>query len=90
VFARLSVGYGWTISDEQGHNGPIVLANVHRYAGMVEGKAVHDGRPWARPMAEFDALSEDGIHWKPFFELRALVPWKDANVHESVVPLRVA
>lgn len=89
MFARLSVGYGWTIPGEEGTR-PIVLADVHRYAGMVEGKAVHDGRLWARPLGEFDALSLDGIEWKPFYVLRALVPWSDADVQEQVVPLRVA
>lgn len=89
MFARLSAGFGWTVTDETGTH-PIVLADVHRYAGMVAGKAVHDGRLWARPLAEFDALSEDGVNWKPFWELRALIPWEIADVHESVVPLRVA
>jgi hypothetical protein len=90
VFARLSVGFGWTYEDDQGNRCPVVLADVRRYAGMVEGKTVHDGRLWARPLGEFDALSMDGSDWKPFWELRALIPWEGANVQESVVPLRVA
>lgn len=89
MFARLSVGFGWTVTDESGTH-PVVLADVHRYAGMVTGKATHDGRIWARPLGEFDALSTDGLHWKPFYELRALIPWEGAHVHEPVVPLRVA
>ena len=77
MFARLNAGFGWTFVDEEGTRAPIVLSDVQRYAGMVSGKAVHDGRPWARPLAEFEALSEDGIEWKPVFELRALIPWEN-------------
>lgn len=76
MFARLSEGFGWVVVDDQGVRGPVVLSDVSRYAGMVSGKAVHDGRLWARPLGEFEALSEDGIDWKPFFELRTLIPWE--------------
>jgi hypothetical protein len=86
MFARLSTGFGWTCVDDKGIRGPIVLAGVQRYAGMVSGKAVHDGRPWARPLAEFDALSNDGIEWKPFFELRSLIPWEN-YVQDQELPL---
>lgn len=77
MFARLSEGFGWVVVDDQGVRGPVVLSDVSRYAGMVSGKAVHDGRLWARPLGEFEALSEDGIDWKPFFELRSLIPWEN-------------
>jgi len=76
VYARFNGNYGWTTLDETGTQSSIVLSDVQRYAGMVSGKAVHDGRPWARPMGEFEALSEDGIDWKPFFELRSFIPWE--------------
>lgn len=52
---------------------------------MVSGKAP-DGRICARPLSEFDALSEDGIYWKPFAELRELLPWEN-HVQEQVVHL---
>lgn len=86
MFARLSAGFGWTYENEEGTRGPIVLVDVHRYAGMVAGKAAHDGRPWARPLGEFDALSVDGIEWKPFFELRTLIPWEN-YVRDQELPL---
>ena len=86
MYARLSEGFGWVCVDEQGVCGPVVLSDVSRYAGMVSGKAVHDGRLWARPLGEFEALSEDGIEWKPFFELRAMVPWEN-HVQQDQVPL---
>lgn len=76
MYARLSEGFGWVYEDAQGHRGPVVLSDVSRYAGMVSGKAVHDGRPWSRPLGEFEALSEDGVEWKPFYELRAVIPWE--------------
>lgn len=63
-----------------------MLAEVYRYAGMVSGKAVHDGRPWARPMGEFDALSLDGLNWKPFYQLRSLIPW-ETHVQELELPV---
>lgn len=91
MYARLSIGFGWTYEDDQGNRRPVVLVDVKRYAGMVEGKAVHDGRMWARPLGEFDALSLDGETWLPFWQLRGEVVWRDADgVHEPVVPLRVA
>lgn len=52
---------------------------------MVSGKAPN-GRICARPLGEFDALSEDGIIWKPFNELREMIPWEN-NVLEQVVHL---
>lgn len=90
VFARLGEGFGWTVVDEQGARSPVVLADVHRYAGMVTGKAAHDGRLWSRPLGEFEALSIDGFEWKPFFELRGMIPWEGAYVPEQVVPLPLA
>lgn len=86
MFARLSAGFGWTFLDDEGTRAPIVLYDVQRYAGMISGKAVHDGRPWARPLGEFEALSQDGEEWKPFFELRSLIPWEQ-YVREQEVPL---
>lgn len=86
MFARLNGAYGWTTTDEQGTRSPIVLSGVQRYAGMVSGKAVHDGRPWARPMGEFEALSVDGTEWKPFFELRSLIPW-ETYVQDHELPV---
>jgi hypothetical protein len=86
MYARLNGAYGWTVLDEQGNRSSIVLSDVQRYAGMVSGKAVHDGRPWARPMGEFEALSEDGVEWKPFFELRSFVPW-EIHVQDHGLPL---
>jgi hypothetical protein len=83
VFARLSAGFGWTYEDAEGTRNPVVLSDVCRYAGMVSGKAVHDGRPWARPLGEFDALSLDGESWKPFYELRNVIPW-EPDVQGSV------
>ncbi len=53
---------------------------------MVSGKAVHDGRLWARPMGEFEALSEDGVEWKPFYELRTFIPLEN-YVREQELPL---
>lgn len=88
MYARLGAGFGWTVLDEQGVRGPVVLADVHRYAGMVSGKAVHDGRPWARPLCEFEALSEDGTEWKPFYELRSFIPWEH-YVRQEELPLPV-
>lgn len=85
VFARLSAGFGWTYEDEEGTRAPIVLFDVSRYAGMVSGKAIHDGRTWSRPLGEFEALSEDGEDWKPFYELRDTVPWES---HVQSVPGR--
>lgn len=76
MFARLSTAFGWKVEDDKGIQSPVVLSGVQRYAGMVSGKAVHDGRLWARPVGEFEALSIDGIEWKPFFELRTLIPWE--------------
>jgi hypothetical protein len=76
VFARLSTGFGWSYEDETGARSPIVLSDVYRYAGMLTGKAVHDGRPWARPLGEFEALSENGVEWKPFYQLREIIPWE--------------
>lgn len=89
MYARLNGSYGWTTVNEDGHLCSIILSDVQRYAGMVSGKAVHDGRPWARPMGEFEALSEDGVEWKPFYELRALIPW-EKYVRMAVLPLPVA
>jgi hypothetical protein len=76
--------------DEQGVSSPVVLRDVYRYAGMVTGNAVHDGRPWSRPLGEFEALSTDGSDWKPFFELRGMIPWEGTHVPEQVVPLPLA
>lgn len=53
---------------------------------MVSGKAVHDGRPWARPLCEFEALSEDGVKWQPFYQLRSFIPW-ESHVQETELPL---
>jgi hypothetical protein len=86
VYARLSPGFGWTYQDETGVH-PIVLSNVQRYAGMVSGKAVHDGRLWARPLPEFEALSVNGIEWKPFYQLRALIPW-ETHVQQVELPVQ--
>lgn len=86
MYARLHSAFGWTAVDEQGIRGPVVLANIHRYAGMVSGKAVHDGRPWARPLCEFEALSEDGVKWQPFYQLRSFIPW-ESHVQETELPL---
>lgn len=86
MFARLGPSFGWTWQDEQGGNNPVVLADVYRYAGMVTGKAVHDGRLWSRPMGEFEALSLDGLNWKPFYLLRTMVPWE---IHVQDVELPV-
>lgn len=88
MYARLNGNYGWTTVNEDGQLCSIILSDVQRYAGMVSGKAVHDGRPWARPMGEFEALSEDGVEWKPFYELRSFIPWEN-YVRESVLPLPV-
>lgn len=88
MYARLNGNYGWTTVNEEGKISSIVLSGVQRYAGMVSGKAVHDGRTWARPMGEFEALSEDGVEWKPFFELRSFIPWEN-YVREEVLPLPV-
>ena len=88
MYARLSIGYGWTYEDHEGFRVPVVITDVQRYAGMVSGKAVHDGRLWARPLVEFDALSEDGIEWRPFWELRALIPW-ETHVQRTDLPLPV-
>jgi hypothetical protein len=76
VYARFNGNFGWTTLNEEGMRNAIVLSDVQRYAGMLTGKAVHDGRPWARPLGEFEALSQDGIEWKPFYELRACIPWE--------------
>lgn len=84
MYARLNSSFGWTTVDEAGNRSPIVLSDVQRYAGMVSGKAVHDGRPWARPMGEFEALSEDGVEWKPFYELRSFIPWETYVQHQEL------
>jgi hypothetical protein len=86
VYARLNGNYGWTTVNEDGQLCSIVLSGVQRYAGMVSGKAVHDGRIWARPMGEFEALSEDGMEWKPFYELRSLIPW-ETYVQQDILHL---
>jgi hypothetical protein len=88
VFACLSAGFGWTYENEDGTRSPIVLVDVHRYAGMLAGKAVRDGRPWSRPLGEFEALSVDGVEWKPVFELCSLIPWEE-HVQQHAVPLPV-
>lgn len=84
--ARLNPGFGWQWKNEDGSLGPFVLSDVERYAGMVSGTAP-DGRKCARPLGEFDALSIDGIEWKPFFELRETIPWEKAHVQEQVLHL---
>lgn len=86
MYARFNGNYGWTTVSEDGNLTSIVLTGVQRYAGMVSGKAAHDGRLWARPMGEFEALSEDGVEWKPFFELRSLIPW-ETHVQQDILHL---
>lgn len=85
MHARLNPGFGWQWKNEDGSLGPFVLSDVERYAGMVSGKAP-DGRKCARPLGEFDALSLDGVEWKPFFELRETIPWEN-HVHQEVLHL---
>lgn len=85
MHARLNAGFGWTWKDESGSSGPFVLSDAYRYAGMVAGTAPN-GRICARPLGEFDSLSEDGVYWKPFNELREMIPWEN-NVREQVVHL---
>lgn len=80
MFARLNRAF-WTTTDDRGNRTPIVLSDVYRYAGMASGKAVHDGRLWARPLVEFEALSLDGIEWKPMRQLLLQIPW-EKNVQD--------
>lgn len=85
MLARLNSGFGWTWTNEDGSLSPFVLSDVERYAGMLSGKAPN-GRICARPLGEFDALSMDGIEWKPFYELRETIPWEN-HVQEQVLHL---
>jgi hypothetical protein len=78
VYARLNVAYGWTWLHQDGTQGPFVLEDVERYAGMLTG-FTPDGRKCARPLSEFDLLSKDGEEWHPMVDLLALVPREDTS-----------
>lgn len=74
MYARLNPAYGWTWKGSE-----FILSDTIRYAGMFSGRTP-DGRVCARPLIEFDALSHDGISWKPVHELREMVPWEVPGV----------
>lgn len=89
MYARLSTAYGWTWQEPDGTQGPFVLGDVERYAGMITG-FTRDGRKCARPLSEFDALSFDGKEWHPTADLLAQVPREGSSVRVRDLSLPVA
>lgn len=89
MYARLCPVYGWTEIDPlTGEVGPFVLKDVYRNYGMINGvtsRGLHTGRP----VAEFDAVSVDGITWLPLKENISLIPKENEDVRtiESEVVL---
>jgi hypothetical protein len=49
-----------------------------------------DGKQYARPLFEFEALSIDGEEWRPTAHLLALVPWEKEHVQIRDLSLPVA
>lgn len=89
MYARLNRAYGWAWQYADGSLGPFVLEDVERYAGMLTG-FTPDGRKCARPLSEFEALSDDGEEWHPTADLLAQVPREGSCVRVRDLSLPLA
>lgn len=82
MLARLSFVYGWRWKKDDGTWGPFILTDIERYAGMIAGRAPN-GRICTRPISEYDAVSEDGIEWRPVKDLVEMGNNAQPSVHVS-------